>query len=129
MKNKTRKYTLNTTNPAPNTGEILNAYIQEKRIYQSALARLLNRNQSTIVTFRKGTTMQTALLWEFCHALKHNFFADIAAQLPENYAIAKPNSQIERSENELDSLKKEIVLLKMERDMLKGMLETWVKRG
>lgn len=129
MKNRTRKYTLNTAAPAPNTGEMLSKYITDKRIYQSALARLLNRNQSTISAFREGATIQTAILWEICHALKYNFFADIAAQLPADYGFSAENTHKEQADTTVDSLQKEIALLKMERDMLKSMLETWVKSG
>lgn len=129
MKNRTRKYSLNTQAPAPHTGEMLANYITTKRIYQSALARLLNRNQSSIAVFRKGSTMQTAILWEFCHALKYNFFADIAAQLPTEYGSAGNSIVAKQHDNELDSLKSEITSLKMERDILKAMLETWVKKS
>lgn len=129
MRNRTRKYKLNTAAPAPNTGEMLAKYITEKRIYQSALARLLNRNQSAISEFRQGTTIQTAILWEICHALKYNFFADIAAQLPAEYPFSATNADKEQLEKEVDSLQKENAMLKMERDMLKSMLETWVKSG
>lgn len=129
MKNRTRKYTLNTAAPAPSTGEMLSKYITDKRIYQSALARLLNRNQSAISEFRQGATIQTAILWEICHALKYNFFADIAAQLPADYGFSAENTNKKQADTAVDSLQKEIALLKMERDMLKGMLETWVKSG
>lgn len=129
MRNRTRKYTLNTAAPAPSTGEMLSKYITDKRIYQSALARLLNRNQSAISEFRKGATIQTAILWEICHALKYNFFADIAAQLPADYPFSAENTNKENTETEVDSLQKENAMLKMERDMLKSMLETWVKSG
>jgi hypothetical protein len=37
-----------------------------------------------LATYGKNSTLQTAILWEICHALKHNFFADIAAQLPSH---------------------------------------------
>ena len=128
MKAKTRKYILNTTNPAPSTGAMLETYLKEKRIYQSALCRLLNRHPSAITSFRKQTTMQTAVLWEICHALQHNFFADIAAQLPENYTT-KNESIKETTSPEISELQAEIATLKVERDTLRNMLEAWMKMG
>ena len=72
-------------NTAPNTGELFKTYFKQKRIRKAALARFLNRSVNTLSTYIKNDTIQTAVLWELCHALKHNFFADIAAQLPSTY--------------------------------------------
>lgn len=126
MQTKNRKYSLNKTNPAPSTGEMLENYIKDKRIYQSALSRMLNRHTSGIAAFRKRPTLQTAILWEFCHALQHNFFADIAAQLPESYTQAA--NSVEKTETvEVADLQAEIAALKIERDVLQGLLDRWMR--
>ena len=126
MQPKTRKYSLNKTSTAPSTGEMLEKYIKDKRIYQSALSRMLNRHTSGIAGFRKRPTMQTAILWEFCHALQHNFFADIAAQLPKSYT--KHVDSAEKIEGvEVADLQAEIAALKIERDVLQGLLDRWMK--
>jgi DNA-binding Xre family transcriptional regulator len=117
-----RKYQLNTENPAPSTGAMLDTYIKEKRIRQAALCRALNRHLSSVAVFRKGSTIQTAVLWEICHALQHNFFADIAAQLPDTYTTSAPPSH----DAELDALRNEIQSLKTERDVLERMLGRFV---
>ncbi|MGL4363724.1 MAG: hypothetical protein ACRCSB_00790 [Bacteroidales bacterium] len=127
MKTRAKKYTLNTENPAPSTGKMLDTYIKEKRIYQSALCRLLNRHQTSVSTFRKTATMQTAILWEICHALKHNFFADIAAQLPPDFSTNGLNNPINPQDTELESLKAEIAQLKTEKEQLRTEKE-WLEK-
>ena len=92
-----RKYD-NQINKAPDTGALLKAFFRKRRISKAALARTLNRASNTLVGFVKRNSIQTAVLWEICHALKHNFFADIAAQLPATYTTTMPadNTQTER---------------------------------
>ena len=118
-----RKYQLNTQQPAPSTGAMLDTYIKENRIRQAALCRALNRHLSSVAIFRKGSTIQTAVLWEICHALQHNFFADIAAQLPDTYTVSAPVDNAEVS-----ALKDEIQTLKTERDTLEKLLEKLMMR-
>lgn len=58
----------------------------------------LNRRYDTVFEFHKKATLQTAILWEICHVLKHNFFNDIAAMLPADFATEVPadTSQAEK---------------------------------
>lgn len=114
---RTRKKYTEQISPAPNTGEFLAAHIKKKRLSKAALARSLKRNEKTLVTYIRNQTMQTAVLWEICHVLKHNFFADISAQLPDTYTnnVVKDTSNAERiaqleSENELLKAKNEVLL-------------------
>ena len=85
--------TITIQNSAPNTGMMLISYFKEKRTRKSALARMLGKRPGTLASFTKNTTIQTTVLWGICHALKHNFFADMAAVFPENYTTnVKPNT-------------------------------------
>jgi len=43
------------------------------------------RTFRTLAGYEKNSAIQTAVLWELCHALKHNFFLDIACQLPAEF--------------------------------------------
>lgn len=103
-------------NAAPHTGKMLKAFYKKNRIYKAALARTLNRAFNTIADYEKNHTIQTALLWEICHALKHNFFADIAALLPTTYSVTAPpdTSKDER----IAQLEQEVALLKAKHDSL-----------
>ena len=103
-------------NTAPNTGELLKVFIKKKRLSKAALSRTLNRATNTLVGFIKGKTIQTAVLWEICHALKHNFFADIAAQLPNTYSnnISADTTKDER----IAELEQEVALIKAKNEVL-----------
>ncbi len=103
-------------NTAPNTGELLKVFIKKRRLSKAALSRTLNRASNTLVGFLKGDTIQTAILWEISHALKHNFFADIAAQLPNTYST---NVMADTSKDErIAQLELEIALLKSKNEAL-----------
>ncbi len=63
---------------SPSTGKMLKEYIDKKRIFKSALGRVLNLNIKSILEYQKNDTIQTAILWDLSNALKHNFFMDLA---------------------------------------------------
>jgi hypothetical protein len=66
-------------------GQLLKTYIDKRKVAKSALARKIKRKDSTIIHYQNSASVQVAIVHELCHALKHNFFADIAAQLPSTY--------------------------------------------
>ena len=113
---------------APNTGELLKDFFKKRRIRKAALSRLINRSPKTLATYEKNSTLQTAILWEICHALKHNFFADIAAQLPPTYTTQAPadSTQDER----IAALEQENTILKAKNEALMEALKgTTVKNN
>lgn len=69
----------------PHIGGLLQTYITKNNTPQSALARAIHREPRTIVKYKKNHSLQAAILWELSHALKHNFFADLAAALPNTF--------------------------------------------
>jgi DNA-binding Xre family transcriptional regulator len=73
-----------------NTGAMLNKYITDNRIRKNALARALNRNINSLNSYLNKSSIQTSILFELCHALEHNFFAEFAKALPENYSTNVP---------------------------------------
>ncbi|MBC7523982.1 MAG: hypothetical protein H7239_06050 [Flavobacterium sp.] len=112
--NRDQKYR-NQENPAPHSGQLLTTYFKEKRTRKSALARVLNRRPDTIYGYEKNSTIQTAILWELCHALQYNFFADIAAQLPASYAT---KSALTTQADKIAQLEQEISTLNREKNLL-----------
>ena len=80
-------------NVAFNIGTILTDYVRKHRIYKSALARAVNRKPRTMLRLLKQPSLQTAILWEISVALKHNFFADIAAALNIDNGFENPLQQ------------------------------------
>ena len=114
MKN-IQKYTTQAIN-APNTGEILKDFFKKRRISKAALARTLNRASPTVAKYVKNNSIQTSVLWEICHALKHNFLLDIAVQLPTDYTT---NSPIDSTKDErIAQLTQENALLKAQNQVL-----------
>lgn len=118
MNKKAKKYLINTQSGSPNTGTLLTTFIKKNRIYQNALARKLGRSTHTVYAFRKRTSIQTAVLWEFCHALNYNFFSDIAAQLPPQMPCATT-----LKDQRIAELEKQVQELTTERNNLKQVVE------
>lgn len=77
----------NTPNASTiHVGKVLKSYIDRKRISKAALARRLKCGDSAIIYYQKSESLKTSVLLEISHALKHNFFSDIAAMLPASYS-------------------------------------------
>lgn len=97
-------------------GHLFKSYIKSRKISKAALARNIKRDDSTILYYQKHASVQIAIVWQLSHALKHNFFADIAAQLPSNYTTdtSTDNSQDER----IAQLEKELELTKAKYEAL-----------
>lgn len=97
-------------------GALLQVYFKKNRIYKSALARKLNRTDSTISEYQKRPSMQSAIITELSHAMKHNFFADLADLLPESYS--KDETKWIEKDAKIASLEREIEILKAEKEVL-----------
>lgn len=81
-------------NTSPHLGKLLKEYIAKHNVYRSSLSRYMERQPSTIEYYLKQPTLQTALLWELSTALKHNFFRDLAAQLPATFTTNAPDDTL-----------------------------------
>ncbi len=98
------------------TGKMIVDYFVKNRIRKAALARKLNRNASHIMYLQKQPSLQTQSLWELCHALQHNFFADIAALLTKTYSTT---AVIDSTDSQkIAALEQEIIILKAEKAVL-----------
>ena len=98
----------------PNVGLIIAGFFKEKRIYRSSLARKLGIQLHTVLNYEKRTTMQMATLWKLSVALKHNFFLDIAHQLPKEFSTYAPIDT---------TLPDRVAALEKENELLKAQLE------
>ncbi|MCG3165234.1 MAG: hypothetical protein POELPBGB_00996 [Bacteroidia bacterium] len=105
-------------NPVKHVGQMLNQHIRKNRYYKSALARDLDRRYETIADYLKRPSVQVRILFELCQALNHNFFADIAAQLPPDMP-ANPTPKDQR----IAELEKQVQQLSTERDNLQKVLD------
>jgi transcriptional regulator with XRE-family HTH domain len=97
-------------------GELIKNYLTVNKISRAALARELNVGDGTILSYQKSSGGNNSTLLLLCHALKHNFFADIAALLPKTYTTTAP---IDHSSSlKIAELKQEITILKAEKAVL-----------
>ncbi|MBT0609242.1 hypothetical protein [Aequorivita echinoideorum] len=112
----TRKY---TGTEAPHIGNMLEKRIIERRISVNGVARILDRSNVTVRAYRKRASLQTSILWELCQVMKHNFFMDLAAQLPPTFTTYAPDPTA--------PLREKIAQLEHENLLLKTQVETLLK--
>ncbi|RAR70808.1 hypothetical protein [Flavobacterium aciduliphilum] len=67
------------------TGKLIEIYITKNRISKTELGRKINRKGISILRFIESPSMQTGILIDICHAVKHNFLHDLAIQLPSDF--------------------------------------------
>ena len=101
-------------------GAIIKAYIDTHGIFKSLVARKLNKRDSEILRYQKSASLKTEILLALCHAMKHNFFADVAALLPGDYSTDVPKDTT--AEEQITQLKDQIKTLEAERNVLKQVL-------
>ena len=116
MKSKLKKTA--PKNKMPSLGLMLSTYLKTNLIKSSDLAIKLNRSTSTFAKFKKQDSFQTSILWEMCHALEHNFFADLANQLPSHFTQSA-NAQTQL----MNDLHEKIKTLEIEKNMLEKLLK------
>jgi|LakMenEpi03Aug12_release.lakeMendotaPanAssembly.Ray.scaffolds.fasta_scaffold1888407_1 hypothetical protein len=97
-------------------GSIIKSYIDRNKISKAALARKVNRKDSAILKLQKKASLQLGIVLELSHALKHNFFADIAAHLPATYTSDAPVDNTDKEK--IAQLEQEIMILKAEKAVL-----------
>ncbi|PKB15288.1 hypothetical protein [Flavobacterium sp. 5] len=98
------------------TGEILTAYCNRKGVLKSRLSQKTGIEYQSLLKHLRSNTLRVDLLLKISEGLEHNFFMDIAAQLPKSYSsdISLNESLI----NENETLKEKIKLLETEKNIL-----------
>jgi predicted nuclease of restriction endonuclease-like (RecB) superfamily len=102
------------------TGKILADYIQKNKISKTELGREINRNGLSVLNYTRNISIQTGILIDICYAVKHNFFSDIADQLPTDFTKMEPkNLSFLSQKNELIAqLEEENKVLKIQNELL-----------
>lgn len=123
MKHITTKYKLPSKNKMPHIGQLLQQYIKKHHVNSAQLARSLGRAPITISAYKKNESIQAGILYELCHALQYNFFAEIAHTLPIQFANNVPYSNqhelaIDALNQNLLALQHQLELVTAERDIL-----------
>jgi len=75
----------------PHIGQMLKQHFRNKRLRRAALARHLQKSYSTVYEYQNAEAMRTNTLWQLCLTLRHNFFMDLAAQLPATFTTSAPD--------------------------------------
>ncbi|MBC7525538.1 MAG: hypothetical protein H7239_14015 [Flavobacterium sp.] len=103
-----------------NTGALLEGYVYKNRIFKSVLGVAINRNGLAVLQYMRNESIQTGILLDICYALKHNFFKDIANQLPDDFTITNPTdkSLISEKDQLIAQLQEENKVLKIQNDVL-----------
>ncbi len=104
----------------PSVNTFIRRVFDQRRVRKSALSRVLGVGPSTVTDLMTTRSMGTERLWNLCVALRHNFFADIAAQLPSDFATNAPRDTT--ALDRMSELEKEVEQLKME-------IAVWEKLG
>jgi transcriptional regulator with XRE-family HTH domain len=71
-------------------GNLIKQYLTANKISKASLARKMGVSDSTILSYQKNSGLNNSTLIVLSHALRHNFFADIAALLPTTYTTDAP---------------------------------------
>src|SRR5690242_14649918 len=106
------------------TGNILNAFLVKHKIPKSFLGDKIGRNGLGVLAFVRNSSIQTGILIEICHALKHNFFRDIADRLPEDFTKTelKDGRLITEKDQIIALLEEENKVLSIQNDLMKKAL-------
>lgn len=101
-----------------NVGQMIKNHIDQKFLSRTDISKRLGFFNTAIYGYEKRSSIYTTTLLNFCHVLQHNFFMDIAVQLPNTY------TQNNLSEKDLliESLKKENEKLQLENNLMKELL-------
>src|SRR5688572_19643298 len=106
-----------------NTGRLLREFLQKNRISNAGLGRDINRNGYSITKYVESDSIQTGILIEICHATKHNFFQDIANEVPSDFTVNrepkfKEIGVIAQLQEEINRLKQEMNVLSIQNELL-----------
>lgn len=105
---------------APNLGNMLLTFYENRRVNIAGLARVMNLSRTTVWKYHQRQSLQVKILWGVCIGLRHNFFADIAAQLPEDFTSNVPANT--NAQDRIALLEAENRELKMQLDLLKEVM-------
>ena len=105
------------------TGKLLDDFLRKNRITKTDLAANINRNKVSVLKYTQNVSIQTGILIDICHALKYNFFQDLANALPKDFDSLPvvDNEKAARENNQqilIAHLQEENKILKIQNDLL-----------
>lgn len=102
------------------TGKMILDYITNNRMSKTELGNKIDRTALSILGYTRNTSVQTGILLSICNATKHNFFRDIADQLPDDFTITQPEDMklINEKDQLIAQLQEENKVLKIQNEIL-----------
>lgn len=100
-----------------NVPKLVKDYVEENRYSKAVLARSMGISDPGVWKRLNGDFMEVETLIKFSRSLNHDFFNDISELL------GLPKSETEK-DVQLAELKKEVEILKRERDLLKEIISS-----
>lgn len=74
-----------TDSQPPHLGQVINSYMVSNRITKAEAARKMGVTQTEVSKYLSRPSLQFHVLWNFCIALQHDFFADLQNCFPESF--------------------------------------------
>ena len=93
-------------------GKMLAEYFELNSINKAALSRKMGMSPSTIQKYLEGESLQFRILWKISVATKHNFLAELTAQLPTEIVDPIKTKRELELESELEKVKFELSIYK-----------------
>lgn len=100
-------------------GKMLRNYLIKRNLKRKAVALKCGLGENTVYNLELRQHMNTLSLFKLSHGMKHNFFADIAAQLPTDYTTDVKDAKSEQ----ITALQKEVEHLKMENKLMRELIQ------
>lgn len=103
------------------TGRLIQLYLNDKRISKTSLGNKINRSGVSVLRYTQNFSIQTGILLDICHALQHNFFQDMADQLPKDFTVTNlpvDKKELTAWETEKAQLQQRIQILEAEKAVL-----------
>lgn len=97
-------------------GVILKEHFRNNHLDKTEVAKMIGLGRQTINLYFKNDNIGTKPLTRLCYALKHNFFTELAEQLPAEFGPL-PSKSVEY-EKQIALLEEEIKVLKIQNELL-----------
>lgn len=112
MANAIKQINNQTKDGFQHNGKMLTDYFTQHSINKAELARKMGLSPSTIQRYLEGDSLQFRILWKLSLALKHNFLAELTAQLPSEIVDNIKSEREAALELELEKVKFELSIYK-----------------
>ena len=102
------------------TGKMILDYITKNKMSKTEIGNKIDRTALSILGYTRNKSVQTGILLSISHATKHNFFRDIADQLPAEYTQTQPEDMTLHNEKDalIAQLQEEVKVLKIQNEVL-----------